>query len=100
VNGVCVYFYHGKDDDGTLMFECRTHGCIELSPDAPCNGYIEIPYNVGLQKREPVPTEGEITDARLAQEDVPLFDDHGNLNEAGVFYVLDVRRLARLEGVK
>lgn len=48
MNGECDYYYHGTDTDGTYWYECRTHGKIEISPDAPCDGYIEIPYTGGL----------------------------------------------------
>jgi hypothetical protein len=48
MNGDCEYEFEGYDTDGTEWFHCTTHDSIEISPDAPCNGYEEIPYIVSV----------------------------------------------------
>lgn len=44
MNGWCEYVLDGHDTDGTPWYRCVTHNEVEISPDAPCAGYEEIPY--------------------------------------------------------
>jgi hypothetical protein len=44
VNGTCEYVFDGTDTDGTKWYRCVTHDELAPSPDAPCDGYQEIPY--------------------------------------------------------
>lgn len=50
MNGQCEYEYHGEDTDGTKWYQCTTHERMALSPDAPCDGYEEIPYTFKKDK--------------------------------------------------
>lgn len=43
MNGWCEYVHEGYDTDGTEWFRCTTHDKVEISSDAPCDGYEEIP---------------------------------------------------------
>lgn len=44
MNGKCHYQLDGIDEDGQKWYECMTHKELAPSPDAPCSGYEEIPY--------------------------------------------------------
>lgn len=45
----CEYELDGHDTDGTTWYLCVTHNEQAPSPDAPCAGYEEIPYEERLK---------------------------------------------------
>lgn len=51
MNGQCEYVRDGRDTDGTIWYRCTTHDELAPSQDAPCAGYIEIPYLEAEQRR-------------------------------------------------
>ena len=55
MNGDCEYELDGHDTDGTPWYRCTTHDELALSPDAPCAGYVEIPY--AMRGTRPTPLD-------------------------------------------
>lgn len=56
MNGDCEYTHEGYDTDGTEFFRCVTHDEVEISSDAPCDGYVEIAY-LEAEQRQARPDE-------------------------------------------
>lgn len=46
----CEFHPEGVDADGTKWYRCDVHNEAAPSPDAPCAGYIEEPYELKLIK--------------------------------------------------
>lgn len=44
----CDYKFDGRDTDGLKWYRCKVHDETAPSPDAPCAGYIEEPYQLKL----------------------------------------------------
>ena len=51
MNGDCEYIHEGYDTDGTEWFRCVTHDRVEISRDAPCDGYVEVAWIESEQRR-------------------------------------------------